>query len=82
MDHNDTPSSNTPSQGNRLPSKAVFSITERGDGQRSIWTRIGAGWVNRDGSLTLRLEALPVNGVLQVREADERRDFAPNGGAR
>ncbi len=82
MDHHDTSSSNTPAQGNRTPPKAVYTVTERADGSRSFWTRVGSAWVNRDGSLTLRLDALPVNGVLQVREAEERRDSAPNGGAR
>ncbi len=46
--------------------KSVYTITER-DG-RSYWTRIGIGFVNRDGSITLKLEALPTNGTLQVRE--------------
>ena len=46
--------------------KAVFTITER-EG-KSYWTRVGFGFVNKDGSLTLRLEAIPVNGQLQVRD--------------
>jgi len=46
--------------------KSVYTITER-DG-RTYWTRIGVGFVNRDGSITLKLEALPTNGTLQVRE--------------
>lgn len=46
--------------------KAVFTITERQG--KSYWTRIGFGFVNSDGSLTLRLEAIPVNGQMQVRD--------------
>ena len=50
------------------PSKSqprqVFCVTER-DG-RSFWTRVGEAVENRDGSLSIRLEALPVNGTLQV----------------
>jgi hypothetical protein len=80
METHDPARSNTPAQGTRQPPKVVYAITER-DNAKSIWTRIGSAYTNRDGSLTVRLEALPVNGVLQVRDADERRD-APTGGAR
>ncbi len=52
MDHHDTSSSNTPAQGNRTPPKAVYTVTERADGSRSFWTRVGSAWVNRDGSLS------------------------------
>ena len=53
--------------------KAVFSIVERQG--KSYWTRVGVGFVNRDGSITLRLDAVPINGQLQVREWEsyERR---------
>ena len=54
--------------------KAVYTIIDRGQG-RSIWVRVGVGFTNRDGSLNLRLDAVPVNGTLQVREWEpgERR---------
>mgnify|MGYP007070994041 CR=1 FL=1 len=58
--------------------RSVYTVIERDGGQRSIWVRVGAAWNNRDGSTTLRLDALPVNGVLQIRD-DDRRDV---GGAR
>ena len=47
--------------------KVVWTVVDRGQG-KSFWTRVGIGFVNRDGSLTLRLDAIPVNGTLQVRE--------------
>ena len=59
-----------PSAGNR-PAKSVFTIIERPNG-KNYWARIGAGWLNRDGSISIRLDALPVNGTLQVRDPDER----------
>ncbi len=54
--------------------KTVYTVIERGQG-KSIWVRVGTGYTNRDGSLNLRLDAIPVNGMLQVREWDsgERR---------
>jgi hypothetical protein len=66
---NPNPTTPSASHGNR-PARHVFTVTDRAN-DRSIWTRIGVG------SLTLRLDALPVNGVLQVRDADEPRN---NGG--
>lgn len=50
--------------------RTVLAITER-DG-RTYWTRIGVAFVNRDGSITVRLHALPVSGTLQIRDQEER----------
>lgn len=47
--------------------KTIYTIVERKDG-KSYWVRVGAGFVNRDGSITVKLDAVPVNGVLQVRD--------------
>ena len=47
--------------------KAVYTVIERGQG-KSFWVRIGVGFTNRDGSINLRLDAIPVNGSLQVRD--------------
>ena len=50
--------------------KVVWTVVDRGQG-KSFWTRVGVGFVNRDGSLTLRLDAIPMSGTLQVREWQE-----------
>lgn len=74
------------------PPKDVFAIVERGNKERSIWIRIGVAFENNDGSLTLRLHAVPLSGLLQVRERRQeqrpsRREPEPqpydrgNGGA-
>ena len=68
--------------------KAVWTMVERtltGSGAtKSYWTRVGVGFVNRDGSITLRLDALPINGTLQVREWEpyERRQEGTDPAAR
>jgi hypothetical protein len=58
--------------------KIVWTITERtvSGATKSFWTRVGVGFVNRDGSISLRLDCVPINGTLQVREWEpmERRD--------
>lgn len=61
--------------GKRL---AVFSIREGKGG--SIWVRAGSAFVNKDGSLNVLLDVLPLDGKLHVREAAEKRDTAPPGG--
>jgi hypothetical protein len=50
--------------------KAVFTIQER-DGAKSIWTRVGTGFVNRDDSINIILHSLPINGKLHVRDPHE-----------
>ena len=51
--------------------KIVYTVTERGE--RSFWTRIGAAFINRDGSMTVRLDAMPMNGTLQIRDDEPGR---------
>jgi len=63
--------------GKRL---AVFSIREGKGG--SIWVRAGSAFVNKDGSLNVLLDVLPLDGKLHVREAAEKRDGAQASGGR
>lgn len=51
--------------------KVVWMITERGE--KSYWTRIGVGFENRDGSVTMQLDAVPLSGAkLQLRDYTPR----------
>jgi len=54
--------------------KIVYTITERGE--RSHWNRIGVGYINRDGSINIKLDAIPVNGTMQVRDWTARDEQA------
>lgn len=58
--------------GKRL---AVFSIRANKGG--SVWIRAGTAFVNKDCSLNLVLDVLPLDGKLHIREAGEKRDGAP-----
>jgi hypothetical protein len=62
--------------------KSVYTIVDRGG--KTFWVRIGVGFTNRDGSLNLRLDAIPVNGSLHVRDWEpyERRADASDAQAR
>ena len=49
--------------------KDVFTVVEDPkDQSKAYWNRIGNAFVNRDGSLKVRLNALPVNGELVIRD--------------
>lgn len=61
----------------------AYSIAERAG--KKFWLRIGVAFENRDGSYNVKLDAVPVNGSLQLREwvAEEewraRREGRGNG---
>ena len=51
---------------------AAFNIIERGEGakKKRIWSRIGSAFHNRDGSINIYLDSLPLGGKVQIREDD------------
>lgn len=51
--------------------KMIYTVVERSPG-RSFWTRVGVGFVNSDGSINVKLDAIPTNGTLQVRDFEPR----------
>jgi hypothetical protein len=55
-------------QNSKRPPLAVYTIIERRESGRKHWVRIGAAFENRDGSLNVRLDALPLNGTVHIRE--------------
>lgn len=48
--------------------KDVFTVIRKEDWNQDVWRKIGAAFENRDGSLTILLDAVPLNGKLLVRE--------------
>lgn len=67
---------------NNVKTKAVYIIT--GSKEKKFWNRIGVAFVNRDGSLNVKLEALPLNGELHIRDFESKdegkeRDREPEG---
>ena len=49
-------------------------------GSKGIWLEIGVATENRDGSISGKLDCLPVSGSIQVRQWEPRRH--DNGEAR
>jgi hypothetical protein len=69
---------NGASGGRRL---AVYAVPETKEGARSHWPKIGVAFTNRDGSIAILLDALPLGtNRLQVRE--QRDDARPAGASR
>lgn len=63
--------------------KDVYAISERessGSGQQNAgpnagkdrWTRIGIGFVNRDNSINVILDAMPLNGRFHIRDRQNK----------
>ena len=60
--------------------KFVYVVTSKGE--RKFWTKVGIAFVNRDGSLNCKLDSLPVDGELHIREplprpAQDQRERRP-----
>jgi hypothetical protein len=52
------------------PLRQVFTIVERNG--KNFWVRIGTAFINKDGSETVYLDALPVNGRMHIRTVESR----------
>jgi hypothetical protein len=46
--------------------KIVYHIEDRGG--KNYWTRVGVAFVNSDGSINVKLETLPIDGTLHIRD--------------
>jgi len=49
----------------------VFTVQDRGRGKPAFWLRIGSAFLNKDKSLSVVLDALPMDGRLQIRRPKE-----------
>ncbi len=49
----------------------VYTIIEKQGIEKPFWVKVGACFTNRDGSLNVYLDALPVNGRLHIRTKDD-----------
>lgn len=61
------------SESSKSKMKVVYTEVDRG--QRTYWVRIGVGFENQDGSINVKLDAIPTNGTLQI------RDWTPKAGS-
>ena len=59
---------------NNKPTHEIFHIRSRGDDKKAEWTKVGVAFKNKDDSLNLIVNLLPVDGKLQVREIKEKTE--------
>jgi hypothetical protein len=57
---------------NQSKMKIVYVISERNG--KSYWNRVGVAFVNNDGSINVKLDAMPVSGELQIRDYVAKED--------
>ena len=62
----------------KKPILIAYTVKERGDAQKAIWTRIGAAWAHGSGTgFTLQLDSLPLDGrIVLTGPNDEDRGAA------
>jgi hypothetical protein len=54
-------------EANKL--KAVYSIVQR-PGTKPYWMRVGVGFVNQDGSISVKLDAFPQSWRLEIKDLE------------
>lgn len=52
---------------NTLVPMIVYTVVTRERDDKKFWVRVGDAHVNRDGSIDVRLDAVPTNGTLHLR---------------
>ena len=57
----------------------AYNVIEKPGLTNRIWMRVGIAWLNRDGSINVVLDALPLGGRIQLREDDRERRAEPRG---
>ena len=57
--------------------KAVYTIVAKEGYEKDFWIRVGTAFENRDGSQTILLDALPVNGKLHIRDLKKKENNGP-----
>jgi hypothetical protein len=64
-----------PSEHHEKRFQAVYAVVPKSDG-KDLFLRVGSAFPNRDGSLTLLLDAVPISGKLHVRDYQPRQSGA------
>lgn len=63
-------------------SKMKYVYVISGKGERKFWTKVGVAFVNRDGSLNCKLDSLPIDGELHIRDFTPKEERSPSSNDR
>lgn len=58
-------------ESNSKRPRAVYAVVPKHEG-KDVWLRVGSAFDNRDGSVSVLLDAVPIGGKLQIREYQPR----------
>jgi len=62
----------------KKPTLIAYTVKERGEAQKAIWTQIGAAWPHGSGTgLTVQLEVPPLDGRIALTEPKGGNGGAP-----
>lgn len=53
------------------PTHTCYTVRDRGEDRKPFWASIGSAWTNKDGSLSIMLDSLPMDGRIVVRARKE-----------
>jgi hypothetical protein len=57
------------------PTLIAYTVKDRGEGKKAIWTRIGAAWPHETGKgFTIQLSALPIGDRIVLTEPKKPED--------
>lgn len=48
--------------------KHVFTVVEKEGEEKNRWVKIGIGFINKDDSINVYFDALPLNGMINIRD--------------
>lgn len=55
------------------PSHIAYAVRAGKSGEKAYWTDCGVAWAHKDGKgFRIRLDAIPVNGVIELRVNEPR----------
>ncbi len=60
----------------------AWNIIERKPGEKAFWHKVGIGYLNRDGSINVLLDSIPLQGKVQLREDNGERGWQKRPAAR
>ncbi len=51
----------------KKPAYHAYAVIRYRKDDKAYWNRIGVGWDNKDGSINVQLNALPIDGRINLR---------------
>lgn len=68
-------STNDNATASKAPTHVAYHVRDgKNKGDKGFWTRIGAGWMAKDGKgINIQLDVIPLDGKVIVRLATENK---------